>query len=147
MKNIRLKKLAGLLNEDYNQDSIQEAGANYSLHRKMVRDIEDSIAQYNEKKKIVSRARKEMKLTLGKNVAKKIADSHLVGKTLEELSPGFEGNENYDVPIKRVKSAEFTIDNSQGLDVQDGLVFHVELELENGKTLEHDWYPADLFAI
>jgi hypothetical protein len=143
MDKIRLKTLAGLINENQNPDSLTEVGSG-ELYKAVRRDVDVLFVQYKDKKKQFKKKLEQMvDSVFTKEVATKIAEKHFIGKTLKELQPnllGF-GEDLENAPISKVSNVDFQYDPDGSL--KDSLSIVADLEFENGETA--DEYSLEIY--
>jgi hypothetical protein len=143
MNKIRLKKLAGLINENQNSGSLTEVGSG-DLYKAVRRDVDVLFVQYKNKKREFKQKLDQMvNNVFTPQVATKIAEKHFIGKTLKELQPnllGF-GDGLEEVPISKVSNVDFQYDPDGSLRATLSIV--ADLEFENGETA--DEYSLEIY--
>lgn len=143
MNKIRLKTLAGLINENQNLGSLTEVGSGDS-YKAVRRDVDVLFLQYKNKKKEFKKKLEQMvDSVFTAQVATKIAEKHFIGKTLKELQPnllGF-GEDLENVAISKVSNVDFQYDPDGSL--KDSLSIVADLEFENGETA--DEYSLEIY--
>lgn len=132
-----LKKIKTKINEARNTDAFDV----FTNKLQMVID------QYSAKRKNLDKMIQQLKLSVfTKNIAMKIANDSMVGKTLRELQPNLLSAPEMDSRIRKIIHADFTGDTeSPDEDIYTELGFHIKVELENGKVIDHTWEGTDLF--
>lgn len=140
----RLLKLAGILKEGSNATRRVINENKYDDLSLMLDDIEVLIKDFKRKKVELDKKKKQLADSIfTKEAAKKIAEKHFVGKSIEQLDTSLLSGPGYGEIIKSIKDADFA--GPVTGDPHDSLGFVVTFKTEKGDTFTHDFEPSNLW--
>ena len=112
----------------------------------LAKDIKNIITSYKSQRKGIKdlKGKKELMISMfSAEVAKKIAQKNLIGKTAKQLFWNLiDGDDSDNKPIKSIISADFWYSGDAA--IEDSLYFTAEVQYKDGTTGPLSFTPGDL---